>query len=44
MLGMRERAHMLGGSMEIESAQGHGTRIHVILPLTADKPVKANAP
>src|SRR5665213_895789 len=44
LLGMRERAHMLGGSMEMESVRGQGTRIHVRLPLTADAPVGATAP
>ena len=44
LLGMGERAHMLGGSMQIDSAPGHGTRISVRLPLSADKPAKAAAP
>jgi hypothetical protein len=44
LLGMGERARMLGGSMEMDSAHGRGTRIHVRLPLTADNPVTAAAP
>jgi hypothetical protein len=34
LVGMSERAHMLGGSMEIDSAPGRGTRISVRLPLS----------
>jgi signal transduction histidine kinase len=33
ILGMRERAELLGGSFQIESSPGHGTRIRVSLPL-----------
>lgn len=33
LLGMRERAELLGGTFEIESAHGHGTRLHIELPL-----------
>ena len=43
LLGMGERARMLGGSMEMQSARGQGTRIHVRLPLMADRPVTAAA-
>lgn len=43
LLGMGERARMLGGSMQIDSAPGHGTRISVRLPLSTDKPAKAAA-
>jgi signal transduction histidine kinase len=32
-VGMRERAILLGGDLEIESAAGHGTTVHVELPL-----------
>ena len=32
LLGMRERAEMLGGSMEIESTPGTGTTVHVEVP------------
>jgi hypothetical protein len=44
LLGMEERAHMLGGSMQIDSSPGHGTRICVRLPLTTDKAVGAAPP
>jgi signal transduction histidine kinase len=33
ILGMRERAELLGGTFELETAPGRGTRIHVRLPL-----------
>lgn len=33
LLGMRERAAMLGGAFEVESAPGEGTRIGAIVPL-----------
>lgn len=33
MLGMRERAELLGGHLEIESAPGEGTRLHAVIPL-----------
>lgn len=32
--GMRERARLMGGRMEIDSAPGRGTRLLLILPLT----------
>jgi signal transduction histidine kinase len=44
LIGMAERAHMLGGSVEIDSAPGRGTRICVHLPLSIDQPVMAAAP
>ncbi len=31
--GMRERLHMLGGHLDIESQRGHGTRLVAVLPL-----------
>jgi two-component system, NarL family, sensor histidine kinase YdfH len=33
LLGMRERARLVGGSMEIESGTGQGTRIRLIVPI-----------
>ena len=35
LLGMRERAHLLGGRLSIESTQGEGARITAEVPLTA---------
>lgn len=43
LVGMGERAHMLGGSMNIESTPGHGTRISARLPLISGKSAKAAA-
>lgn len=43
LLGMRERAEMVGGRFEIESAPGNGTTIIARIPLgrtTVKKPVK----
>ena len=44
LVGMSERAHMLGGSMDIDSAPGRGTRISVRLPLSIAKLATAAAP
>lgn len=35
LLGMRERASLLGGTLQIESAPGNGTRVLVELPIQA---------
>ena len=32
IVGMRERAHLLGGHLELETAIAAGTRIAVVLP------------
>ena len=39
LLGMRERAHSLGGTFILESSLGAGVAIHVTIPLGADKTV-----
>jgi two-component system sensor histidine kinase UhpB len=39
LLGMRERAHSMGGEFELVSALGQGLTIHVILPLETGKTV-----
>ncbi|PCH65282.1 MAG: methanol utilization protein MoxY [Gammaproteobacteria bacterium] len=39
LLGMRERAHSLGGQFNLESSLGNGVRIHITIPLGADKTV-----
>ncbi|MCF8167311.1 MAG: PAS domain S-box protein, partial [Rhodoferax sp.] len=36
LLGMQERAIALGGSVEIDSAPGQGTRVRLVVPLQAD--------
>ena len=41
LVGMRERAHLVGGSMTIESAPGMGTTICVCLPIPGPKPVSS---
>ena len=35
---MRERVRLLGGSFELESAPGQGTRVLVRLPLSPEMP------
>ncbi len=42
LLGMRERAELLGGSVSIESHQGEGTRVHATLPIGKDESNLAN--
>jgi signal transduction histidine kinase len=37
LLGMRERAEMVGGTFEIESSPGHGTTIHVSVPFLSSQ-------
>lgn len=39
LLGMRERAQSLGGQFTLESSLGNGVRIHITIPLGADKTV-----
>lgn len=39
LLGMRERAHSLGGTFILESSLGAGLKIHVTIPLGADQTV-----
>ena len=38
LVGMRERAHLVGGSMTLESSPGHGTTICITVPIPAPKP------
>lgn len=38
LLGLRERAHLLGGSVSIDSAPDKGTRVEVHIPITEEKP------
>jgi hypothetical protein len=37
IVGMRERAYMLGGEFRIQSSPGHGTQIEVSLPLPGEE-------
>jgi signal transduction histidine kinase len=36
MVNMRERTELVNGVLQLDSAEGHGTRIRVIIPLTED--------
>jgi len=36
LLGMEERAHLLGGEVRIESTCGGGTRVEAVFPYTAE--------
>jgi signal transduction histidine kinase len=36
LLGMEERAHLLGGEVRIESTCGGGTRVEAVFPYPAD--------
>lgn len=36
LIGVRERATLLGGSLTVASARGEGTRLHVVLPTRKD--------
>lgn len=38
LVGMRERAHLVGGSMTLESSRGNGTTICISVPLPESKP------
>jgi signal transduction histidine kinase len=40
LLGMRERADLMGARLEVQSQPGHGTRLSVHLPNSSDKPHK----
>jgi len=45
IVGMRERAARLGGTLVIESAEGRGTRLHLTVPLPApEAPPATNSP
>ena len=35
LMGMRERAHLIGGAMTVESSRGHGTTLCVTVPIYA---------
>jgi PAS domain S-box-containing protein len=46
LVGMRERAALLGGTLEVESAKGAGTRLRAEIPLTtrAEEPAETQPP
>jgi len=44
LVGMRERAHLLGGEVKIHGSSGKGTLVEVILPLHAGQEKLVNAP
>ena len=37
LLGLRERAHLLGGSVTVDSAPDKGTRVEVFIPVSGEK-------
>jgi signal transduction histidine kinase len=39
LIGMRERAALIGGSVEIESAPGEGAAVFVRVPVRLDPPI-----
>jgi two-component system sensor histidine kinase UhpB len=41
LFGMQERAAFIGGRLEIDSARGRGTRVHVSVPATRERTVHA---
>jgi nitrate/nitrite-specific signal transduction histidine kinase len=44
MLGMRERAMLIGGTLSVESPRGGGTTIRVVFPQAALEPGDAGLP
>ena len=44
LAGLSERARQVGGTLRIESASGHGTRVHLELPFTAAPPLPRPRP
>jgi signal transduction histidine kinase len=43
LISIRERAESLGGTLEIISTPGHGTRLYVAVPFVAQTQAKATA-
>ncbi len=43
LLGMRERATILGGQLSIDSAPGKGTEIQVIIPINNPRPIESDS-
>jgi signal transduction histidine kinase len=44
LLGVRERAALLGGSVEMESTPGKGTTLFVRIPIPGAKPARSERP
>ena len=44
LLGMRERARLLGGQLEVRTGQGHGTQLIATIPLGDDRASRDGAP
>jgi signal transduction histidine kinase len=44
LVGMRERASLVGGRVEIDSERGAGATVRVVLPIESPKPPNAPAP
>ncbi|HEY8283414.1 MAG TPA: GAF domain-containing protein [Chloroflexota bacterium] len=44
LAGLSERARQVGGTLRIESASGHGTRVHLELPFAAAAPLPRPRP
>jgi PAS domain S-box-containing protein len=44
LVGLRDRVEALGGSIDVRSEPGHGTRIVASLPLAAAEPVEPDVP
>ncbi len=40
LLSMKERVELVGGTVNIESAIGRGTRLYVVIPLAGDDRVE----
>lgn len=43
LMGMRERAHLVGGAMTVESSRGRGTTVCVTVPLSPSAPTPASS-
>jgi signal transduction histidine kinase len=41
LMGMLERIELIGGQMEIDTAPGYGTKIHIEVPLAQEEPAYA---
>jgi len=44
LIGLRERAYLVGGAVTIDSAPGQGTRVELRVPAPAPQPVPGDAP